>query len=458
VKTEQSWKQRWFPGLLMISVATCACTGRDDEVACATLAAHGIGRLEHLVIIYLENHSFDNLYGSYPDAEGLDSDAAKILQIDPTTHEPYELLPQADPNVPTDLGNTPFDITKYVPFNQVTIDLVHRFYHEQAQINAGKMDHFVAVSDAKGLSIGYYPTRELPIARKLKGMSSQVTVLDHFFHAAFGGSFLNHMWLVSAATPVFSNAPDNLIAHLEPSGRLVTDGEVTPDGYVVNQLYSVNTPHPADIDADVLLPSQMQPTIGDRLNDKDISWAWYAGGWTSALHGEADPFFQFHHQPFVYFANYADGTAAKTIHLRDETDFVAEAKSGTLPAVSFVKPIGNNNEHPGYADLATGEAHVIELLNAIMSATTWDRTAIIITYDENGGFWDHVAPPRTDEWGPGTRVPAIVLSPMARGGVDSTVYDTTAILKLIEDRWRLEPLTARDAGQASLLEHAFKFE
>jgi phospholipase C len=93
-----------------------------------------------------------------------------------------------------------------------------------------------------------------------------------------------------------------------------------------------------------------------------------------------------------------------------------------------------------------------------MSATTWDRTAIIITYDENGGFWDHVAPPRTDEWGPGTRVPAIVLSPMARGGVDSTVYDTTAILKLIEDRWRLEPLTARDAGQASLLEHAFKFE
>ena len=458
MKTEQLWKQRWLEGLLAFSVVTCACSGRDDEIARASLSAQGIAQLEHLVVIYLENHSFDNLYGSYPGAEGLESDAAKILQIDPSKHAPYELLPQTDPNVPTDLVNAPFDITKYVPFSQKTIDLVHRFYHEQAQINAGRMDHFVTVSGARGLTLGYYPTRDLPIARKLKGMPSQVTVLDHFFHAAFGGSFLNHMWLVSAATPVFPDAPDSLIAKLGPNGKLVSDGEVTPDGYAVNMLYSVNSPRPADAAPDELLPSQTLPTIGDRLDEKDISWAWYAGGWYDALHGEPDPLFQFHHQPFVYFEKYADGTAAKTIHLRDETDFIAEAKRGELPAVSFVKPIGANNEHPGYADLATGEQHVVELLNAIMSATTWDRTAIIITYDENGGFWDHVAPPRTDEWGPGTRVPTIVLSPLARGGVDSTVYDTTAILKLIEERWKLEPLSSRDASQASMADHAFKLE
>jgi phospholipase C len=92
-----------------------------------------------------------------------------------------------------------------------------------------------------------------------------------------------------------------------------------------------------------------------------------------------------------------------------------------------------------------------------MDGPKWHDTAIVITYDENGGFWDHVAPPEVDGWGPGSRVPAIVISPFARGGVDSTVYDTTAILKLIEKRWDLEPLSDRDAAQEDLSEHAFRF-
>lgn len=414
--------------------------------------------VEHLVVIFLENHSFDNLYGSYPGAEGLNSDYADVAQIDDTTGEEFETLPQTDPNVPTDLENKPFDITKYVPTDQKTVDLVHRWYQEQSQIGDGYMDHFVSVSDAKGLSLGYYPTTELPVAKKLLSMKENVTVMDHFFHAAFGGSFLNHIWLIAAASPKFENAPDMIRAKLNEDGSLMIDGAVTPDGYAVNTSYSVNAPHPATAPAENLVPNQTMPTIGDRLDEKKIDWAWYSGGWDDALAGNPDTLFQFHHQPFIYFDSYKDGTEAKKEHLKDETEFLDKAKSGELPAVSFVKPLGANNEHPGYADLETGENHVVELIDAVMESSKWDKTAIVITYDENGGFWDHVSPPLTDEWGPGTRVPAILISPFAKGGIDSTKYDTTAILKLIEERYDLEALNERDDGQESIAKHAFKFD
>lgn len=425
--------------------------GRDES------APRGLRDLQHLVVIYLENHSFDNLYGSYPGAEGLDADSAQIPQLDSTTGMVFDTLPQMDPNVPTDLPNVPFDITKYVPENQKTIDLVHRFYQEQQQIAGGAMDRFVTVSDAKGLSFGYYPTESLPLYQKIKSIRDEVTLCDHFFHAAFGGSFLNHMWLIAAQTPVFKDAPDSMVAKLNEDGTVMTDGAVTPDGFVVNTSYTVNAPHPATTAADNLVPNQTFATIGDRLSDKDISWAWYSGGWNDALAGNPDALFQFHHQPFAFFENFKDGTQAKADHLKDETDFLAAAQSGKLPAVSFVKPLGANNEHPGYADLATGESHVVELIDALRNSDDWKNTAIVITYDENGGFWDHVAPPKIDDWGPGSRVPTIVISPFAKGGVDSTVYDTTAILKLIEQRWHLDALTDRDAEQASLAKHAFKF-
>jgi len=205
------------------------------------------------------------------------------------------------------------------------------------------------------------------------------------------------------------------------------------------------------------VPNQTFATIGDRLSAKGVSWAWYAGGWNDALAGHADPLFQFHHQPFVYFANYANGTAAKATHLKDEQDFFAALRSGALPAVSFVKPIGLNNEHPGYTDLLTGERHVQALIDAVRASKIWRHAAIIITYDENGGFWDHVAPPVVDRWGPGTRVPALVISPFARKEhVDHHRYDTTSILALIEHRFGLAPLSSRDAA-ADPLSGAFDF-
>jgi phospholipase C len=342
--------------------------------------------------------------------------------------------------------------------NQTTPDLVHRWYQEPLQINGGKMDKFVQVSDAKSAVLGYWHTAELPTYVE----ASSYTVADHFFHAAFGGSFLNHQWLIAARNPVFANAPTSDIAQIDSKGNVTSDGFVTPkECWVVNTAYSVSTPHPSTAKAQDLVPLQTHATIGDRLSDKMIDWAWYSGGWNDAIAGnadaDADDAFQFHHQPFIYFANYGDGTPGRAAHLKDETDFLAAAQAGTLPAVSFVKPVGVENEHPGYATVAEGEKHIVTLIDAIRSGPSWKDTAIIVTYDENGGQFDHVAPPVVDQFGPGTRVPTMIVSPFAKKGfVDSTVYDTTSILATIEHRWGLDPLSSRDAA-ANDLKNAFDF-
>jgi phospholipase C len=399
-------------------------------------------RLQHLVVIYLENHSFDNLFGQFPGADGLSNAATTQAQVD-GSGTPFTTLPQVSGSpFPSTLPNAPFAIEDFVPSNQRIPDLVHRFYQEQAQIDGRRMDRFALVSNAKGEVMGFYHTGPLPLAAE----AASYTLCDNFFHAAFGGSFLNHIWLIAARTPVFPNAPSAIVAQVGSDGSLISDGGVTPDGYAVNTLFTVNQPHPA-VPSNQLVPNQTFATIGDRLSERQVSWAWYSGGWNDALAGNADPLFQFHHQPFAYFANYADGTAAKAEHLRDESEFLAAARAGRLRAVSFIKPLGPQNEHPGYADLITGENHVMDLINAIRNGPDWPTTAIIITYDEHGGFWDHVPPPVVDRWGPGTRVPTLVISPFAkRHFVDHNRYDTTSILALIENRWGLAPLSDRDAA------------
>ena len=228
---------------------------------------------------------------------------------------------------------------------------------------------------------------------------------------------------------------------------------MTPDGYVVHTVYSTNRPYPASVKhPGQLMPPLMIPTIGDCLSEKRISWAWYAGGWKDASGGHPEPLFQFHHQPFNYFAPYAEGTAARAEHLKDIEDFVAALSAGTLPAVSFVKFIGSKNEHLGYATLLEGQEYVAGLVKRIQESPAWKDSVIIITYDESGGRWDHVPPPRLDRWGPGLRVPAIIISPFAkRGLVDHTNYETVSILKLIETRWGLAPLGSRDAAANNLL-------
>jgi phospholipase C len=484
---------------------TSAEGGLDVNSGDATDGGAGLQKIRHVVVIYLENWSFDSLYGEFAGAEGLSSAAAQAAakQID-KDGSVYATLPQVEPALggggdagataadggPLLFANAPFALDPYLGPNTITKnDLVHRYYQEQMQINGGLMNQFVSISNARGMTMGYFHTTDLPLAT----LAKSYTLCDHFFHGAFGGSFLNHMWLVAADAPKFPNAPPAVVAKLGDAGTglldrdpatgfPINDGFVTPDGYAVNTSYSVNTPHPATTPAEQLVPNQTMPTIGDRLSDKNVDWAWYSGGWNDAVAaanitaeagieaGAASDaaaaaraaIFQYHHQPFIYFEKYKDGTAAKAAHLKDETDFVAGVTAGQLPAVSFVKPAGINNEHPNYTDVITGENHVQALVTAIRNSTLWNDTAIIITYDENGGFWDHVAPPKGDKWGPGSRVPTIVISPYAKKGyVDKTVYETTSILGLIQKRWSLEALagvTSRQAaGVAGDLSNTFDF-
>jgi phospholipase C len=361
---------------------------------------------------------------------------------------------------------------------------VHRFYQEQYQIHRGRQDRYVSGSDALGLTMGHYATRRLPIYRYLHSVGApHYVIADRFFQAAFGGSFLNHQWLIAARSPldtdkgplggsssalnsvIDSNGMPTAYPQYTPTGP-VADGQLTvscPDptvnrrrracgDFAVNTIQPASPPHSSN---PVQLPpidDTAYPNIGDRLSAAGISWGWYAGGWHAAVSGHPGPLFQYHHQPFNYFAAYAPGQPGRA-HLRDERRFRAAVAHGNLPTVSFVKPYGAENEHPGYASEPDGSDHLVDLLREITTGPEADSTLVVVTYDEFGGQWDHVAPPgqgRTrgahDAWGPGTRIPALVLSAaMRRSGVDHTVYDTTSILSMIEHSFRLAPLSRRDA-------------
>jgi phospholipase C len=305
---------------------------------------------------------------------------------------------------------------------------------------------------------------------------------------------MNHIWLACACVATYPDADKSpakpSIAAVEADGvtlkvadnspksaldgipKFVADGNLTPDFYAVNTMQppyqpSANKPAKdgdkrfADPSQPTTLPPQTQTTIGDLLSAKGVSWAWYGGAWQTVLdHGNSAPLpaFQFHHQPFNYFANFAPGTAAREEHLRDGglngDVFIRDIDAGKLPEVTFYKPQGNLNEHSGYADIGSGDSHIADLIDHLEHSPQWDHMVIVLTFDENGGIWDHVAPPKGDRWGPSIRIPAIIVSPFAkRGFVDHTPNDTTSILRLITKRYDLPVLKGISDRDAALAAH-----
>jgi phospholipase C len=469
-----------------------ACTAR------APSGPSGLDAIEHIVVIYAENRSFDHLYGLFPGANGIaNATPEQYLQVDRDGAVLKTLPPvwngkAKSADFPAGLPNKPFRIDAppiNLPLSVPTLDLVHSFYQNVEQINGGRNDRFVAASNAGALAMGYYDGSTLPLWQ----WARDYVLADNFFMGAYGGSFLNHFWLVCACTPEERDAPARLRAQVDERGFLKTrpgspasvhdgppeffDGEVTPDGYVVNTIQPPwqpsrvrpapdGDPRGTDPRRHTLAP-QTQKTIGDTLTAKGVTWAWYAGAWTVALRdgmqppeaprrviltrANGAPYFVPHHQVFNYFARFAPGTPDRERHLKDQADLLVAIEQGTLPQVAFYKPQGTLNQHPGYADVLSGDIHIAELLSLIKASRLWSSTAIIITYDENGGFWDHVSPPKGDRWGPGTRVPTLVVSPRAkRGFVDHTPYDTTSIIKLLTRRFGLEPLPGVRPGMGDL--------
>ena len=483
---------------------------RRLAIACATAAvlagcgsapprpAPGLERIQHIIVIYAENRSFDHLYGLFPGADGIaNAGVERMRQVD-RDGTPLPVLPPSwnkhapDPIGTIRLPNGAFRLDA-PPLNiGLGAELpspVHRFFQHIEQIDGGRNDRFAAVSDAGGYTMGHFDGAPM----RLWQWARDYVLADHFFMAAFGGSFLNHMWLVCACTPRDPAAPPRLVARTDPRGWLrrrarsagsalvgplaLADGDVTEDGYAVNTMQPPYQPSglPSARGGDPRyadpalhpLPPQTAPTIGDRLSARGISWAWYAGSWSAAVRdgmqapaaartviydeSKGAPNFRPHHQPFNYFAHFGPGTAERDAHLRDFADLQQGIAAGELPAVAFYKPTGALDQHPGYTEVLQGDAHIADLLESIRRSKLWDSVAVIIAYDDNGGFWDHVPPPHGDRFGPGSRVPAIIVSPFAkRGTVDHTMYDTTSIIKFITRRFGLEPLPGVRAAAGDL--------
>ena len=468
-----------------------------------------LAKIKTIVIIYAENRSFDHLYGFFPGANGIaNATEEQKTQLD---HDgkplPYLVVFGADgkpdPRFPK-MPNAPFRIDA-PPVNgrpdMILPNPIHAFYHNQEQINGGRNNMFAAMSNVGGWVMGYFGDGQL----RLMQWAKEYTLADNFFMGAFGGSYLNHHWLICACAPQHRNAPEKMRVRLDPDGKLTKrpgsasaqdgsvqvyssgiGGQVAPDDYSVNTTQPPYQPSgipPApDGNLDLAdpkgtpawsepLPPQTAKTIGDTLSAKGVNWAWYAGGWSIALadgrrpasekrkiiytRENGSPNFQSHHQPFNYHARFAPGTADRAGHLKDGEDFLRDLDAGMLPAVAFYKPVGIFTQHPGCTDLVKGDDHIADVLERLHKSPQWEQMAVIVTYDENGGFWDHVPPPRGPGWGdrfgPGTRIPALVISPYAkRGHIDKTSYDTTSILKFITRRFDLEPLAGVRANAGDL--------
>ncbi|WP_425570347.1 acid phosphatase [Pigmentiphaga soli] len=528
------------------------CGNDDDSTASAPppqqdQTAAAVNDIQNVVVIFAENRSFDNLYSDFPGVASPLAKAAYPAQVnrdgttqltslpkiwggltsatdaDPTVSGASP-IPQFDTGVPMvtaaeteGMPNAPFAINEVyqgVGLTAVNHDLWHNFYQNQMQIDGGKNDMFAAwADDAGGLVMGHFSgdAQSLPLWK----VAQKYTLADNFFMGAFGGSFLNHQFLIAAAAPVDkldTDARKALVAHLtdgdtgyhlkvkaaDPttlptpmdamtiSANTIFEnaGTITPDGYDINTMQppyqpSGNKPATGATGNALLLADpgnaktvspQTGPTIGDYLSQKNVEWAWYSGGWDYALARDTDPTgwkggdpygvaysdngtpypnFQTHHQPFNYFKRFDPttqaGQAERVEHLKDAgvqgEKFVSDIDRGQLPPVAFYKPVGYLNEHNGYANVKLGDDHIADIISHLEKSPQWAHMLVIVTYDENGGLWDHVAPPKGDRFGPGSRIPAIIVGPTVRKGcVDHTMYDTTSILRFITRRWDLDTL------------------
>lgn len=515
-------RRRFLGGAAVLGVgATLSACGNTSEApsppVTRPLTPQELDKALHdqvktVVVIYAENRSFNNLFADFPglekplsaltatDAQQRDRDGSVMTSLPPTWGGVLQVGPQTVDGVtyPSEvqfqqnLPNAPFALkgpnAEDLPLSLVTRDLWHVFYQNQMQINGGKNDGFVAWGDAGGLVMGHYAQSRYSL--RLWDVAKEFVLCDNFFQGAFGGSFLNHHYLISATAPFYPNAAqsvakaqiatlqsddptDTRLKPLDKSPASAMTGPpqfgpsaLTPDGYGVNTLAPpywptwIRDPENPDYSKpdlpNVLVP-QTHEHIGDKLSKKNIDWAWYAGAWQATLEQFKDsggipkiPNFQYHHQPFNYFKQQGpQNRVERDKRLRDgglgdestTNKFFADAQAGKLPAVSFYKPQGNLNMHAGYADVASGDRHIARALKVLQESPQWKNMVVVVTVDENGGWWDHVAPPKGDRWGPGTRIPALVVSPFARKGtVDHTVYDTASILRLITRVFQLETL------------------
>jgi phospholipase C len=344
--------------------------------------------IRHLVMLMQENHSFDNYFGTYPNADGI----------------PAGVCMPVRPDRPERGCVKPYRLTEG-PLR----DQSHDYKTALRQLNGGKMDGFVRAlqvrrQDGK-VAMGHYDRRDLPFHW---AVADQYVLFDKFFSSSLQGGAVNHAFWVSG----------------QPK---LDDG----------------------------------PTIFDRLEQRGISWKFYVAGHDPALNIRTPPGKRtarwgrvLDDVPILRLARFADDRRLAS-RIVDLDQYYEDLQEGTLPAVAFMVSYGASEHPPG--DLALGQRLVRSLVNGLMASSAWKNSAFLYTYDDWGGWYDHVRPPKVDASGYGFRVPALLVSPYARRGhVDHTQLDHTAGIRFIEENWGLEPLADRDAA-ARTFTAAFDF-
>jgi phospholipase C len=349
--------------------------------------------IKHFITLMQENHSFDNYFGTYPGADG----------IPPGVCIPFDNKdPKGGCVPPTHLGN-----------RSIT-DLGHTRPVFKAEYNNGRMDGFISAFRRQGQSgqhaMGYYDDRDIPYYWNI---ADNYVLFDRFFTSAGAGSVWNHMFWVTGT-------PGN-----------PEDDSIPPGGF-------------GDL-----------PTIFDRLEQAGVSWRFYVQNYDPTINfrtirtaEKGERASQVIWVPLLSYARYIDDPKLRS-HIVPLDEYYKDVASGTLPAVSYIVPSGASEHPPGR--IQAGERFVRSLLNALASSRSWSDTAFTWTYDDWGGWYDHVKPPQVDEYGYGFRAPALVVSAYARRGhIDHTQLDFTSILKFIEENWNLRPLAKRDAAANSI--------
>ena len=360
--------------------------------------------IEHLIVVIQQNHTFDNYFGTYSEANG----------IPPNTCMPVALPNSADSAaaVENDSCVTPFNVGSYPLTDLSHSDTVFSLQYRSGEMN-GFVDTLNRINQDGALSMGYFDDKDIPFYWNL---ADEYVLFDNYFSSAHTGSITNRMFAISGRPGSEAN-------------RIPTEGF-------------------GDI-----------PTIFDKLQERDISWKFYIKDYDPTLNYRSleqldylPPQVQW--VPLLSFDRFLD-TPELFSRIVDLDEYYSDLANGTLPAVSYVLLLGAT-EHP-ISDLELGQRTSRTMLQTLMQSDAWDSTAFLITYDDWGGWYDHVPPPQVDKYGYGFRVPTLLVSPYARKGhIDHTQLDHTSILKFIETNWDIPPLARRDA-KANNLTSAFDF-
>jgi len=352
--------------------------------------------IQHAIFLMDESHSFDNLFGTYPGADGI----------------PGGTCMPKDPAKP-DAG--------CVPPSWVGDRTVPRFAQSReifdAQYDNGKMDGFVHAQAAAGadaqLVMGHYDERDMPYAWNV---ADAYVLFDKFFSSARGSSIQNNMYWVSGAAG--------------------SDADVIPaEGF-------------GDL-----------PTIFDRLQAAGIDWKFYIQNYDRTVtfrnsQAMIDRPAQVQRAPLLAFARFLDVPKLNR-HIVDLSQYYRDLDKGTLPAVSYIVPAGGGASTP--TSIRAADQLGQSLINSLTRSTAWPTSMLLWTNDGWGGWYDHVVPPQVDGNGYGFRVPALLVSPYARRGyIDDTQLDFTSIIAFITQNWGLQPLASRDAS-AKTFTGAFDF-